>query len=151
MEANTVNRPDCSYIVCIISYQSSSTDYHLDDIYCKWLRKGWIILRTVLICESAKMVHSYTVQLRWFFTGPPKPVGHKIEWGGLKLNDHRWFPPVPVDPPRSHYQKYLWSRWETGEIFASQVIPSQWNRGGSAVGMKACQKGAELNFNPSHS
>ena len=92
-----------------------------------------------------------TVQLRWFFIDPPKPVGHKIEWGGLKFNDHRRFPPVPVDPPRSHYQKYLWSRWETGEIFASQVIPSQWNRGGSAVGMKACQKGAELNFNPSHS
>ena len=30
-----------------------------------------------------------TVQLRWFFTDPPKPVGHKIEWGGLKFNDHR--------------------------------------------------------------
>ena len=32
---------------------------------------------------------SSTVQLRWFFTDPPKPVGHKIEWGGLKFNDHR--------------------------------------------------------------
>ena len=30
-----------------------------------------------------------TVQLQWFFTDPPKPVGHKIEWGGLKFNDHR--------------------------------------------------------------
>ena len=30
-----------------------------------------------------------TVQLRCFFTAPPKPVGHKIEWGGLKFNDHR--------------------------------------------------------------
>ena len=40
---------------------------------------------------------------------------------------------------------------KTGDVFASQVIPSQWNRGGSAVGMKACQKVAELNFNLSHS
>ena len=52
-----------------------------------------------------------------------------------------------MDPPRSRYQKYVWSRWGTGEIIASQVILSQWNRGGSAVGMKACQKGAELNLN----
>ena len=40
---------------------------------------------------------------------------------------------------------------KVGETGIHQVIPSQWNRGGSAVGMKACQKGAELNFNPSHS
>ena len=33
--------------------------------------------------------YSGTVQLRWFFIDPPKPVGHKIEWGGLKFNDHR--------------------------------------------------------------
>ena len=35
------------------------------------------------------LMTSCTVQLRWFFTDPPKPVGHKIEWGGLKFNDHR--------------------------------------------------------------
>ena len=63
----------------------------------------------------------------------------------VDFHPFRWIHRVPT------IKKYLWSRWETGEIFASQVIPSQWNRGGSAVGMKACQKGAELNFNPSHS
>ena len=36
-----------------------------------------------------KEIGLYTVQLRCFFTAPPKPVGHKIEWGGLKFNDHR--------------------------------------------------------------
>ena len=54
---------------------------------------------------SAKVARK--VQLKWVFSDPPEPVGHEIEWGGLKFNDHRWFPPVRVGPPRSCYLSYF--------------------------------------------
>ena len=63
----------------------------------------------------------------------------------VDFHPFRWIHRVPII-------KNIYGRGgKQVKFFASQVIPSQWNRGGSAVGMKACQKGAELNFNPSHS
>ena len=46
-------------------------------------------MATAVHMDTTLPLKQGTVQLRWFFTDPPKPVGHEVEWGGLKFNDPR--------------------------------------------------------------